>query len=146
MKQWKFNLESVRQHRHQVEELSALQVTAALRKLTEANERVQNLRAEMMVSSINFFPRGQTSPDLLLQLSDYHRALQARLAEAVAREQSAQETLNQTREAWQRTRLEKEAIDKLFEHRKAEHENGLMLEEQKLLDSFARPKKEVFEL
>jgi flagellar export protein FliJ len=146
MKKWKFNLESVREHRHRLEEMMALQVTAALRKLTEANERVQQLRAEMLVSTLNFFPRERSTPELLLQLSDFHRALQVKLADAIVREQAAENILQQARDAWQRTRLEKEAIDKLFERRKCEHQTLLEAEEQKLLDSFGKPQHAAFGL
>ena len=146
MERWKFNLDSVRQHRHTLEERAAQQVGAALRKLSDASDQAQILRSQLLVSSASYFPRENTTPEALLQLSEYSHAMQVKLTEAGIREESARNNLEHARQEWHRSRTAKEAIDQLFAKKKQEHEVALLREEQKLLDSFASNKSGGFHL
>ena len=145
MKAWIFKLESVRAHKAQIEERAASQVAAALKKLGEAITGVRAVR-EQIRRSIELYGLEPNSVQELAQFSDYHRKMQELLKEALLVQDTAESNLARARTSWTIARQKKEAIEKLRERSRAQHEKGLRGEEQKTMDESRRPALEVVEV
>lgn len=139
MKRFRFTLQAVRELREAEEQSAQQAFAAAVRACDEAAQRVATLERELQ-SVWNGIRHSSTQGIRSDELRDAHGwclVLEARQKTLATEWEACQRQVEATQSALQRATCRREALDRIFRKRRAEHAREIQAEEQKFLDEIA---------
>ena len=139
MKKWKFSLQTVQDLKTRIEEQAAQKHAAALVRVSRAKAELAETEKELNAVALMQFSRGpQASGQELLQLNRYMELLEKQRRQRLEKCLHAEKEATLARAALEKAAREREVLDKLREHRHANHKFHVAQQEQKWIDEIAQ--------